>query len=211
MGRVTAGEHHLAHILAPQVIDPARHHPLVLVLHGAGRQDEMLARMLREEADRRQAVFVVPRSRAMTWDLIAGGAGEDLAFIKVVLESVYGRFPIDPRRQAVIGFSDGASYALALGLSNPRVFDAVMGWAAGFVAIDTNNFAADDPKPRVLLEHGTRDQLFPFEQVAVPIRDLLTRLGYPLEYWVDEGGIHWPRADLMPAMLDWYLGPAAAG
>ena len=210
LGRVTVGEQHLAHVLAPHVIDPARRYPLLLVLHGAGRQDEMIARGLRDEPDRRQAIFVVPRSRAMTWDLIAGGQGEDLAFIGVVLESVYRRFPIDPARHATIGFSDGASYALGIGLSNPRIFDAVMGWAAGFLAIDTNNLKPDDRKPRVLLEYGTRDQLFSFEQVALPIRELLTQLGYPLEFWVDEGGIHWPRADLMTAALDWYLGPTVA-
>ncbi|HXJ36625.1 MAG TPA: alpha/beta hydrolase-fold protein [Candidatus Eisenbacteria bacterium] len=208
LGRITHGEH-AAYVLAPTTPDPDRAYPLVVVLHGAGRQDEMIARGLKDEPDRRHAVFVVPRSREMTWDLIAGGPGEDLAFLGLVLDAVYRRFRIDPARQALIGFSDGASYGLGIALSNPRIFAAVMAWAAGFLAIDAQNLRADDPKPRVFLEYGTHDQLFPFEHVALPMRDTLTRLGYPLEFRVDEGGIHWPRAGFMGDALDWFLGAAA--
>jgi predicted esterase len=207
LGKVTHGDQ-LAWVLAPRAPDPAHAHPLVVVLHGAGRQDEMLVRGLRDESERRRAIFVVPRSRQMTWDLIAGGDGDDLAFLGVVLDSVYRRFRIDPARQGLLGFSDGASYGLGVGLSNPRVFAAVMGWAAGFVAIDAQNLRPDDPKPRVLLEHGTHDQLFPFDDVAVPIRDLLVRLGYAVDFRVDEGGIHWPRPTFARDALDWFLGPS---
>ena len=42
------------------------------------------------------------------------------------------------------------------------------------------------------------------------MRDTLTRLGYPLDFRTDEGGIHWPRRELMADMLDWFLGPATA-
>jgi predicted esterase len=206
-GQITQGEH-LAWILTPSAIDPGHRHPLVVVLHGAGRQDELLVRGLTSagEPDRRRAIFVVPRSRQMTWDLIAGGGGEDLAFLGLVLDSLYRRYPIDPARRAIVGFSDGASYGLSVGLSNPRTFSAVMAWAAGFLAVDTPNLAPDDPKPRILLEYGTRDQLFPFEHVALPMRDVLTRMEYPLEFRVDEGGIHWPRAAFMRDALDWFFG-----
>ena len=207
-GRITHGEQ-LAYVVTPATLDPERTYPLVVVLHGAGRQDEQIVRGLQGEPDRRQTIFVVPRSHQMTWDLIAGGDGEDLAFLDGVLQSLYRRFRIDPARQAIVGFSDGASYGLGVGLSNPRIFSAVMAWAAGFLAIDAQNLHPDDPKPRVLLEYGTRDQLFPFDRVAVPMRDLLTELGYTLEFRVDEGGIHWPRAAFMTDALDWFLGPTA--
>jgi len=199
----------LTWIVTPPVIEPGRAHPLVVVLHGAGRQDEMIVRGLQREREHRGTIFVVPRSLGPTWDLIAGGEGVDLAFLDGVLHSLYRRFRIDPARQALVGFSDGASYALAVGLSNPRLFSAVAAWAAGFLAIDANNLRPDDPKPRIFLEYGTRDQLFPFEHVALPMRDTLTRLGYPLEFRADEGGIHWPRPAFLGDALDWFLGPPA--
>jgi predicted esterase len=204
---VTTVEHdgQRAFVLAPTAIAPGRWFPLVIVLHGAGRQDELLARMLAAEADRRQAIFVVPRSRATTWDLIAGGLGEDLAFIDWVLGWCYRRLRIEPSRQALLGYSDGASYGLALGLSNPRRFAAVMAWAAGFLAIDAQNLGDGDPKPRLFLEYGTADPLFPFDRVALPMRDVLERMGYPLVFRADEGGIHWPRAEFTQDALAWFF------
>jgi predicted esterase len=207
-GRI-AHDDQLAWIVTPPAIEPGRAYPLIVILHGAGRQDELIVRGLQTERERRQAIFVVPRSFAPTWDLIAGGDGVDLAFLDGVLHSVYRRFRVDPARQAIVGYSDGASYGLAIGLSNPRIFAAVMAWAAGFLAIDGRNVRPDDPKPRVFLEYGTHDQLFPFEQVALPMRDALTRLGYPLEFRVDEGGIHWPRPAFLSDALDWFLDPTA--
>jgi hypothetical protein len=31
-------------------------------------------------------------------------------------------------------------------------------------------------------------------------------MGYPLEFRVDEGGIHWPRPAFLGDALDWFLG-----
>lgn len=206
IGQITHGAH-LAWVVTPPAIEPGYAYPLVVVLHGAGRQDELIVRGLERERARRRALFVVPRSAGSTWDLIAGGDG-DLRFLDGVLHSLYARYRVDAARQALAGFSDGASYALAVGLSNPRLFAAVMGWAAGFLAIDPRGVQPDDPKPRVLLEYGRHDQLFPFDHVAVPMRDGLRRLGYDVEFWVDEDGVHWPRPTLLAEMLDWFLGPS---
>jgi phospholipase/carboxylesterase len=194
-----------AFLLTPSKIDPGRRYPLLTVLHGAGRQDELLCRAYREEAAVREALFLIPRSTHPTWDLLAGVGRPDLDFLERIYDEIYQRVPIDPERQALIGYSDGASYALAVGLSNPCLFSAVMGWAAGFVAIDQTAIGPEDRKPRVLLEHGTHDTIFPFEQVAVPNVELLRRLGYEVELRVDEGGIHWPSHDFQRAALDWFF------
>jgi predicted esterase len=169
----------------------------------------MLVRAYANEPERRNALFVVLRSFHQTWDLIAGGNGEDLAFLGWALGSIATRWPVDPARRALLGYSDGASYALSVGLSNPKLFAAIMCWAAGFIAVDTANLTPDDPKPRILLEHGTQDQLFPFERVAMPMRQALERAGFDVTFRVDEGGIHWPSPEFQPAALDWFLGPAS--
>ena len=51
-----------------------------------------------------------------------------------------------------------------------------MGWAAGFVAIENEAAAPGVPRPAVLLEYGTHDELFPFEQIARPMREQLEAL-----------------------------------
>lgn len=195
-----------AFLLTPPAIDSARLYPLITVLHGAGRQDELLCKGYRDEAAARDSLFLIPRSTDFTWDLLTGASRPDLDFLEQVYAGIYARLPVDPDRQALIGYSDGASYALALGLSNPRRFRAVMGWAAGFVAIDTRLIGPDDPKPRVLLEHGTHDVVFPFEQVCAPNVELLRGRGYEVELRVDEGGIHWPSRAFQTAALDWFAG-----
>lgn len=192
-------------LLTPGEIDPARAYPLVTVLHGAGRQDEQLAKAVRDEPEKRGALFLIPRSRRQTWDLIASPERDDLDFLEYAYDLVYRRYPVDPLRQALLGYSDGASYALSVGLANPHVFSAVMAWAAAFRVVDP---ACEDPrarKPRILLEHGTHDPVFPFEQIALPLRDGLEKGGYAVEFRVDRGGKHWPSGDFLPEALDWFF------
>ena len=192
-------------LLTPDEIDPHRMYPLVTVLHGAGRQDELLVKGLRDEPERRQAFFLVPRSVQPTWDLIASDERADLDFLEYAYDLIYRRYPIDAGRQALLGFSDGASYALSVGLSNPQLFRAIMAWAAGFATVDPTFLREDDPKPHVLLEYGTHDPVFPFEQIAVPMRAALEGAGYPLEFRIDQGGRHWPSGDFQREALDWFF------
>ncbi len=193
-------------LLTPSEIDPDRRYPLFTVLHGAGRQDEMLVKACRGQPDQRDAFFLVPRSVDPTWDLIVGGERNDLDFLEYAYDLIYRRYPIDPARQVLIGYSDGASYALSLVLSNPRLFEAALCWAAGFVVLDRDNVGEDDPKPRIYLEYGTHDELFAFDRVALPMKENLERAGYPVEFSVDEGGRHWPSGTFQGEALDWYFG-----
>ena len=188
------------------VIEPDRRYPLFTVLHGAGRQDEFLAKAYRAQPALRDALFFVPRSVAPTWDLIAGTERKDLDFFEYAYDLIYRRYPVDAFQQVLIGYSDGASYALSVGLSNPNLFAAVIGWAAGFLVLDRNTLDAANAKPRIYLEYGTHDQLFNFEQVALPMRENLEQAGYDLTFSVDEGGRHLPSGSFHLEALDWYFG-----
>ncbi len=202
-------------LLTPDEIDPERRYPLFTVLHGAGRQDEALAKGYRHEPDRRQAFFLIPRSVEPTWDLIASEGRPDLDFLEYAYDLVYRRFPIDPLQQALIGYSDGASYAMSVGLSNSTMFSALIGWAAGFIVLDPESAerfgqAIPDPKPRIYLEYGTHDELFDYQTVALPTRDRLQQAGLDVTFSTDEGGRHWPSGSFHTEALDWYFEGAGA-
>ena len=202
-------------LLTPDEIDPQRRYPLVTVLHGAGRQDEALSKSFRDEPNRRQAFFLVPRSVEPTWDLIASEERPDLDFLEYAYDLIYRRYPIDPSRQGLIGYSDGASYALSVGICNASLFDAVMGWAAGFMVLDpptSEQFkvAIPEVRPRIYLEYGTHDQLFDFQTVALPMRDNLQRAGFDVTFSADEGGRHRPSGSFQTEALDWYFAANAA-
>jgi predicted esterase len=192
-------------LLTPDEIDPDARYPLVTVFHGAGRQDEMLVKACRDEPERRQALFLVPRSVEPTWDLIAGNGEADLEFLEHAWDLIYRRYPVDAGRQVLLGYSDGASYALSMALSNPGFFDAAIAWAAGFVVVDRSAIGSPARKPRLYLEYGTHDPLFSFEEIALPMRDNLRRGGYEVEFSVDQGGRHWPSGSFQREALDWYF------
>jgi len=193
-------------LLTPEPFDPSRSYPLFTVFHGAGRRDELLVKACRAEPDRRQAFFFVPRSVEPTWDLIVGSTPVDLEFLEYAWDLIYRRYPIDPEQQGLIGYSDGASYALSLALSNPGTFEAVMAWAAGFVVLDRSSLDSAGRKARIYLEYGTHDSLFPFEQIAIPMRENLLRAGYDVTFSVDEGGRHMPSGSFQGEALDWFFG-----
>jgi len=111
----------------------------------------------------------------------------------------------------LIGYSDGASYALSLALSNPGFFDAALCWAAGFAMLDRGAVGSEDKRTRFYLEYGTADELFPFDQIALPMRENLRRAGHEVEFSVDEGGRHWPSGRFQPEALDWYFGATGGG
>jgi phospholipase/carboxylesterase len=192
-------------LLTPEVIDSTRRYPLITVFHGAGRQDELIAKGLRDEPARRDALFFVPRSVQPTWDLIAGGPRTDLDFLEFAWDLIYRRYPIDFARQALMGYSDGASYALSIGLANPQHFSALIAWAAGFVRVDSAARVAGAKRPRIYLEYGSHDELFPFEHVALPMRANLASAGFDVTFSVDEGGRHWPSGSFQGEALDWYF------
>lgn len=217
---IERGEQRAA-LFTPDEIDPEKRYPLLTVLHGAGRQDEMLIKGWKSEAEQRQAFILIPRSFYMTWDLIAmglqGAAGQspegeepssdrpDLDFLEYALDLIYRRYPVDSERQALVGYSDGASYAVSVGLSNPGLFRAVMAWAAGFMALDEETAKPGFQRPQVFVEYGTHDELFPFEQVALGMKQQLEDLGCDLVFQVDEGGRHWPSSTFQDEALDWFF------
>ena len=163
--------------------------PLVVLLHGAGgRADRFLDRFV-ADADRGGFVLLALQSKGSTWDLVprggAGGGplamksgpvmrfGSDVARIDAVLAELYARVRVDPRRSALLGFSDGASYALSLGLANPQLFASIVALSPGFVTIP----ARIAPAQRIFIAHGRRDQILPFQVARKDIVGLLVSNG----------------------------------
>src|SRR6185437_4861583 len=108
--------------------------PLMVLLHGAGGTGRRELRPVLAAADRYGTVIVAPDSRGRTWDLLLGGFGPDVAFIDRALDAAVDRCDVDLARCAVGGISDGASYALGLGLSNGDIFSTVIAFSPGFAA-----------------------------------------------------------------------------
>ncbi len=180
--------------------DLTRPMPLVLMLHGAGGVAGNVVPMLQGITDQRGVLILAPDSRGRdTWDVIRGGYGPDIQFIDRALGYVFERFSIEPRRVAVGGFSDGASYALSIGLMNGDLFQNILAFSPGFAAP-----AQTRDKPRIFISHGDKDEVLPVERCGRRLARELSRGGYDVDYREFAGG-HVVPPEMVAAATNWFL------
>ena len=173
--------------------------PLFVALHGAGGEGRNWQSYY-ARAESRGFVFLAPDSRLGTWDRIQGQFGPDVYFIDDALQHTFDRCLIDPTRVAFGGFSDGASYALSLGVSNGDLFTHLVAYSPG-------SLKPADPlvgKPRIFISHGTRDEVLPVEVTRDGIVPALTEAGYDVTYR-EHVGFHEVPYAISEAALAWFL------
>jgi phospholipase/carboxylesterase len=159
--------------------------PLVLLLHGAGEDALDGLAQLRGQADEAEIILLACSSHGPTWDSILsrGRYDSDIAAIDRALKHTFSRCAVDPSRVAVGGYSDGASYALSLGLANGDLFSHVLAFSPGFLAP-----TGQRGSPRIFVSHGTQDQWLPIDSCSRRIVPRLERTGYEVCYREFEGG-----------------------
>jgi phospholipase/carboxylesterase len=171
--------------------------PLLVFLHGATQSGAGLLRRIGPAADQAGVAVLAPDSRGTTWDAIADDFGEDVTFLNRALDFVFARLYVDPARIAIGGFSDGASYALSLGLANGDLFPRIVACSPGFVIQ-----APAVERPRVFVSHGTADQILPIDQCSRVIVPRLRSRGYDVTYREFEGRHELP-ADIASDAIRW--------
>jgi phospholipase/carboxylesterase len=159
--------------------------PLVLLLHGAGEDALDGLAQLRGQADEAGIILLACSSHGPTWDskVSRGRYDSDIAAIDRALEHTFSRCAVDPSRVAVGGYSDGASYALSLGLANGDLFSHVLAFSPGFLAP-----TGQRGSPRIFVSHGTQDRWLPIDSCSRRIVPRLERAGYEVCYREFEGG-----------------------
>ncbi len=160
--------------------------PLNLILHGSGRDAAALIRDHTPLADEDGVVLVAPYAISGTWDAINTTFGRDLQSIDRALAWVFDRMPVDPERIALSGFSDGATYTLALGRANGDLFSWVVAYSPGFIidVIPVGN-------PQIAISHGTLDKELSYANTRDTIIPLLRSEGYNVEFHSFDGPHTW--------------------
>jgi predicted esterase len=176
---------------------PAAPLPLLVLLHGAGGSAEGILRRLGTAAAEAGVAVLAPDSRDSSWDAIRGGFGPDVTFVDRALERVFDTVSVDPARIAVGGFSDGATYALSLGLVNGDLFRRVVAFSPGFVVSATPH-----GKPQVFISHGTADPILPIDQCSRVIVPWLRTHGYGVTFREFDGGHEMP-AEVAREAVQW--------
>ena len=185
-------------LYVPEGYGQKKETPLALTLHGAGGNARGGISHFLELADEAGVILLAPESRGRTWDVLVGGYGPDVEFIDRALEQTFDRVAVDAEKLAVTGFSDGASYALSLGLTNGDLFTHVIAFSPGFAAP-----AAYRGKPSIFVSHGTRDEVLPIRQTSRQIVPELERKGYEVHYQECDGPHAVPKTVASEA-LEWF-------
>lgn len=175
--------------------------PLLLFLHGATQSAEDMFWYLDSAPDETGVAILAPNSRDTTWDAITGSYGPDVDFLNRALERTFETVSIDPARIAIGGFSDGATYAISLGLINGDLFKHVAAFSPGFV-ID----GAAQGKPSFFISHGTRDHILPIDRCGRRIAADLKARGYQVTFREFDGDHEIPP-DVMREGLRWVASP----
>jgi phospholipase/carboxylesterase len=159
--------------------------PLVLMLHGSNSDAQNGISPFLDLADEAGLVLLAPDSRdSRDWDFVfPGHYGPDVRFIDRALEQTFDRLAVDAGRLAVAGFSDGASYALSIGLINGELFTHVMAFSPGLKVP-----ALHRGEPSIFISHGTRDEVLPIKKTSRRIVPRLERDGYEVRYREFDGG-----------------------
>lgn len=182
---------------------PARYRPeslapLVLMLHGAGGNGRGSIETLMPYADDAGMILVSPDSRLQTWDVLHGAYGPDIAYIDQALRQTFDRYSVDPGRVGIEGFSDGASYALSVGITNGDLFTNILAFSPGFMAP-----AAQVGAPRIFISHGTQDATLPITRCSRRIVPQLEKAGYDVTY-VEFDGPHTVPPAIVRDATQWF-------
>jgi phospholipase/carboxylesterase len=175
---------------------------LIVLLHGAGQTpDEMIARFARD-ADCADAVLLAPKSRGPTWDVILAAqmhaldgqsltsdvyrysTSSDADRVTEAIASLGKSVKTDSAQRFLLGFSDGATFALALGTSRDMPYAGVVALSPGLAVVASRPAR----KRAVLIMHGTNDRSLPFDFTRSTIVPMLRAERLAVRFMPFRGG-----------------------
>lgn len=186
-------------VFAPVRARAGEARPLVVMLHGAGGNGTGGLRPFVDRAEEAGVILLAPDSRGRTWDVLLQGWGPDVAFVDRALAQTFSRYRVDPDHIVVEGFSDGASYALGLGLANGDLFRRIVAFSPGYVPPSPSR-----GRPSVYVSHGIADQVLPIDRCSRRIVPALRDEGFEVTYREFRGG-HEVPTDIADEGLAWVL------
>lgn len=186
-------------IYIPNEYDESRPAALAVMLHGAGAPAEQGLSLLRNYADEKNIILIAPAAREYSWDIIASDAfGPDVIYIDQALKLAFENYAVDPAHIVIGGFSDGASYAFCLGLTNGDLFTHIIAFSPGFAYTYEKH-----GKPAVFISHGIQDAVLPIGACARRIVPQLQRDGLEVNYKEFDGGHEIPLS-ISERGVEWF-------
>jgi poly(3-hydroxybutyrate) depolymerase len=183
--KTTAGER-TYYLFVPDNIEKSKPAPLVVLLHGSGRDGQSLVEPWKDLAGKEGFIVVGPNSlNSGEWQIPTDGPD----FIYELVENLKTKYSIDPRRVYLFGHSGGAIQALHLALYESEYFAAAVAHAG---VIDPRMMPFIEKATRkipISIFVGTSDQFFPLKDVRAT-RDALNKNGFNAQLTEIKGHTH---------------------
>jgi poly(3-hydroxybutyrate) depolymerase len=164
------------YIFVPDSVKQSEPAPLIVLLHGSGRNGRILLEHWQKLAEREGVILAGPDSRnSASWAVPEDGP----RFLRDLVEELKSKHPVDPRRVYLFGHSAGAVFGLFMSALESEYFAAV---AVSAGALNKQNYGLLDEAERkvpVAIFVGTKDPLFPLAEVR-KTRDAFAERGFPV-------------------------------
>jgi poly(3-hydroxybutyrate) depolymerase len=182
------GQTRAYYLFVPEKLDPKVRVPLVVLLHGSGRNGLSLAEKWKDLAKKEKIIVVGPdASESQGWRIPEDGP----AFIYELVEALKAKYPVNSRRVYLFGHSAGAGQALYLSLLESEYFAATAVHAG---ALQGRQFIEMIERAKrkipIAIWVGTNDNFFPLPAVRAT-RDALNAQGFNSELTEIKGHTHW--------------------
>ena len=186
-------------VYIPKSYQPGTPMPLMMMLHGfAGTGDGV--RGMFPLAEEFGVVMIAPESRGLTWGRSIPGFDADVRYLGPAYRHVANLVDIDETRVALGGVSDGAGYALSMGLAYGDSFNHLIIFMGGQMVPYRKQ-----GKPRIFMAHGVDDTQMPIDKTARVYVPQLKADGYDVTYHEYQGSHRVPPAEIRAA-FEWFVG-----
>jgi poly(3-hydroxybutyrate) depolymerase len=182
------GKKRAYYLFVPEKLDPAARLPLIVLLHGSGRNGMSLVEKWKDLAKKERVIIVGPDSlNSQSWNIPADGPD----FIHELVQALKTQYPVDARRVYLFGHSAGAGQALYLSLMESAYFAATAVHAGALQGGYTGELIENAKrKIPIAIFVGTNDDFFPLPVVRAT-RDALNEKGFNAELTEIKGHTHW--------------------
>jgi len=175
------------YLFVPEKLEAAKRVPLVVLLHGSGRNGNSLVEKWKDLAKKERFVIAGPDAvDSAGWQIPEDGPD----YIKELVEALTAKYPIDKRRVYLFGHSAGAGMALNLSLFESEYFAATAIHAGAIHKGMYPYISEAKRKIPISIIVGTRDNFFPLSVVRAT-RDALTDGGFKVELTEIKDHTHW--------------------
>ena len=152
--------------------------PLVITLHGSGRDGRPLVDLFRGVASRERFIVAGPDAvDRRGWQAPDDGP----AFLYFLVEAIKAKHAVDGRRVYLFGHSAGAGFALTMGIVESEYFAGVAVHSAALQEGLADQLRTTPRKLPIAIFHGTRDAIIPIA-IGKQTRDALVAAGFPVDF-----------------------------